>query len=61
MERNRVKRRLRDLVRHRLLDLPMGVDIVLKASEGSYRKSFQDLKADIELIRALLEQRVVIR
>jgi ribonuclease P protein component len=59
VERNLVKRRLRELVRHRLLGLPQGVDIVLKASEHSYTKTFEELQSEVESMRALLEQRVM--
>jgi hypothetical protein len=48
-------------MRHWLLDLPVGVDIVLKASEESYTNSYKDLQADTKSIRMLLEQRVMIR
>jgi len=59
VERNRVKRRLRDLVRHHLLDLSRGVDIILKASEHSYTKTFEELQSDVVSMRALLERRAV--
>jgi hypothetical protein len=48
-------------VRHYLIDLQSGVDIILKASEDSYVKSFGDLRSDVESMRLLLEQRVVTR
>ena len=61
VDRNKVKRRLRELVRHHLIDLQSGVDIILKASEDSYVKSFGDLRSDVESMRLLLERRVVTR
>jgi ribonuclease P protein component len=54
VDRNRLKRRLRELVRRRLLstlaELP-AVDLVIRATPAAYRTPFGALAADIEAIR----------
>jgi ribonuclease P protein component len=54
VDRNRLKRRLRELVRRRLLaalaELP-AVDLVIRASPTAYQTPFGALAAEIEAIR----------
>ena len=45
--RNRLKRRLRELIRTRLLPVELSVDIVIRARPGAYRAAFDELAADI--------------
>ena len=60
VERNRLKRRLRELGRVRLLDMmreasPGGaIDLVMRAQPGAYRAAHAELRAEIELLRARL-------
>lgn len=60
VERNRLKRRLRELGRLRLLDLMRGasttsaVDVVMRAQPGAYRLESVQLRGEIELLRARL-------
>jgi ribonuclease P protein component len=42
--RNRVKRRLRELVRRELLATGRGEDIVLRATPAAYNASFDELR-----------------
>ena len=50
VDRNRLKRRLRELVRVRLLPLAPSVDVVIRARPDAYGVSFDVLKEDIERI-----------
>ncbi len=45
--RNIVKRRLRELVRDRLPDLPAGTDLVVRALPAAATRSYQDLGTDL--------------
>ena len=60
VERNRLKRRLRELGRLRLLDVMRGVsavsavDVVMRAQPGAYRLEYVQLRGEIELLRARL-------
>lgn len=53
--RNRLKRRLRELVRVELLDSAQQRDVVIHASAASYLSTFGELHADIQRIRQLLD------
>jgi ribonuclease P protein component len=53
VDRNRLKRRLRELVRTRLLSTIPSVDIVIRARPEAYAVSFDALEADI--VRAAIE------
>jgi ribonuclease P protein component len=44
--RNRLKRRLRELARTRLLSVSLSVDIVIRARPDAYGATFSDLEAD---------------
>lgn len=60
VERNRLKRRLRELGRLRLLDVMCGlsrqpgVDVVMRVQSGAYRLEYVELRSEIELLRARL-------
>ncbi len=47
VDRNRLKRRLRELVRMRLLPTAPPVDVVIRARPDAYAASFGALEADI--------------
>ena len=51
VERNRVKRRLRELVRMDLLPGLARMDLVLKATPAAYRASFDALRHDVTTVR----------
>ena len=57
--RNRVKRRLRELMRRRLASLPGGCLLVLRASPASAGVSQADLAADLDLVLERLLRRQV--
>jgi ribonuclease P protein component len=48
VERNRVKRRLRHLVRTRLASLPAGADLVVRTQPGAADRSSSELAADLD-------------
>jgi len=51
--RNRVKRRLRELSRTRLLPLELMADVVIRIRPEAYRASFPDLASDFD--RAVIQ------
>jgi len=60
VERNQLKRRLRELGRLRVLDilrngsLGSAIDVVMRAQPGAYRLEYDELRSEIELLRARL-------
>jgi ribonuclease P protein component len=59
VDRNRLKRRLRELVRTRLLPVAPSVDVVIRARRDAYAASFDALEADMtrattQLVRLFL-------
>ena len=54
VDRNRLKRRLRELIRTKLLHLVPQIDIVVRAEPGAYETSFEELAAQIDRTRAQL-------
>ena len=46
--RNRVKRRLRELSRIRLLPLDLPADVVIRIRPEAYRASFEELRSDFD-------------
>ena len=52
--RNRLKRRLRELARLRLLPLGLAGDVVIRVRPEAYRASFEALTADIARVLAQL-------
>jgi ribonuclease P protein component len=57
--RNRVKRRLRELMRGRLASLPSGCMLVLRAHPAAAGASQADLAADLDLVIGRLMRRQV--
>jgi ribonuclease P protein component len=51
VERNRVKRRLREIVRTRVLPELNGIDLLIRARPEAYGSSFQQLSVDADTIR----------
>lgn len=57
VDRNRVKRRLRELVRLDLLRRLPAIDVVIKAAPRAYSRTFADLRDDIDrMARQLVKQ-----
>ena len=56
VERNRLRRRLRELVRTRLLPTIRGVDLVVRSLPSAYDASFDTLLMEIENVGKLLMQ-----
>jgi ribonuclease P protein component len=54
VERNRLRRRIRELVRTRLLPLYKGLDLVMRAQPGAYAADFGQLGKEIDQIKAQL-------
>lgn len=54
VDRNRLKRRLRELIRTRLLHLVPQADIVVRADPDAYEATFEQLAAQIERARSQL-------
>ena len=50
VERNRVRRRLREIVRTRFIPAVKPVDCVIRALESSYQASFVQLTSEVEKI-----------
>jgi len=64
VERNRLKRRMRELARIRVLDVLCGAgsgratDVVMRAQPGAYRLDYDQLRSEIETLRARLLKHV---
>jgi ribonuclease P protein component len=56
VERNRVKRRLRESVRLELLPGAPAVDVVIHTSKAAYSLPFGDLKAEVERVADALKR-----
>ena len=56
VDRNRLKRRLRELVRTRLLPTAPLSDVVVRARPGAYDAAFEALEADLAHVLAHLAQ-----
>ena len=54
--RNRLKRRLRELTRLRLLPSRLPFDVVVRARPESYGAAFDQLGAEIDRVRSQLER-----
>ncbi len=50
VQRNRAKRRLRELLRHRLDELPPGLVVVVIAQAPLLRRAFADLQRDMDRV-----------
>ena len=55
MDRNRLKRRLREIIRQDVLPAERGLDIIVRTSPGAYALQFADLRAEMTgvLVRLL--------
>ena len=47
VNRNRLKRRLREIIRHDVLPAERGLDIIVKAAPGAYAVPFADLRTEV--------------
>jgi ribonuclease P protein component len=47
VDRNRLKRRLREIIRQDLLPAEHGVDVVVRTSPGAYALQFADLRTEV--------------
>lgn len=47
VDRNRLKRRLREIVRQDVLPADRGVDIIVRAAPAAYTLPFADLRAEV--------------
>ena len=56
VERNRLRRRLRELVRTKLLPAIGGMDLVVRSLPSAYDASFDTLLMEIEKVAELLAQ-----
>jgi ribonuclease P protein component len=56
VDRNRVKRRLRDLVRTELLPALAALDVVIRAAPGAYAASFDTLRSAVKKVAPQLPQ-----
>lgn len=56
VERNRLRRRLRELVRTRLLPTIGGIDLVVRSLPSAYDASFETLVIEIEKVAKVLVQ-----
>lgn len=56
VERNRLRRRLRELVRTRLLPKTGGIDLVVRSLPSAYDASFETLVIEMEKVAELLAQ-----
>lgn len=54
VERNRLKRRLRELARTQLSTMSTRLDVRLRAKAGAYSASFAELSADVRTVREAL-------
>jgi ribonuclease P protein component len=54
--RNKVKRRLREIVRTALLPLPCSYDLVIRARGAAYRRDFEALGKEIRQLADQLAQ-----
>lgn len=56
VERNRLKRRLRELVRGVVLSAESSVDVVVWAQRSAYSLSFAGLQQEVERVRRWLDR-----
>jgi ribonuclease P protein component len=54
VDRNKLKRRLREIVRTELLSDPMAVDIVIRARHEAYAAPFEALVTELKNVRTAL-------
>ena len=56
VERNRLRRRLRELVRMKILPAISGVDLVIRSVPSAYDASFDMLRMEIENLAEILKR-----
>lgn len=56
VDRNRLKRRLRELVRVHLLPRPLSMDVVIWAQRGAYQLDFSELQVALLSLAARMEE-----
>ena len=54
VERNQLRRRIRELARIRLIPLYKGLDLIIRALPGAYAATFEQLGQDVDQIRTQL-------
>lgn len=54
VQRNRLKRRLRELTRQHLIPLAASSDVLLRAKRDTYAASFDSLRAEVVRVASLL-------
>jgi ribonuclease P protein component len=47
VDRNRLKRRLREIIRHDVLPTERGLDIIIRTAPGAYSVPFADLRVEM--------------
>jgi ribonuclease P protein component len=50
VDRNRIKRRLRELTRIQVLPVIGGVDLLLRAKRKAYNSSFSELRVELDAV-----------
>jgi ribonuclease P protein component len=55
VRRNKLKRRLRELARQRMLSMPCSCDLLVRARTDAYAASFAALRDDVDAIAAQLQ------
>jgi ribonuclease P protein component len=50
VERNRIRRRIREIVRHASTQIPHGVDIVVNPRRSAIGRDFADLRAELLML-----------
>ena len=56
VERNRLKRRLRELIRRLLLPISASYDVVIRSRPGSYGKTFDELNVQLTRVQTELRE-----
>jgi ribonuclease P protein component len=54
VERNKLKRRLRELARRKLLTLAASCDVLVRARREAYNATFEGLQGDVDIVAAQL-------
>jgi ribonuclease P protein component len=58
VERNRIKRRMREAVRHHVAELPYNVDVVLHPRRSVLTVDFQKLSAEVSRVFAVIRKQL---
>jgi ribonuclease P protein component len=59
VDRNRIRRQLREIVRIRMLPRIGSVDVLLRAKQTAYNSSFDQLAAEVEAVTSWARELVV--